>query len=224
MKCNNARRGFTRNCHPEFISGSHPYKESEEMLRSRIKYGMTAPINNENNKYAGDPRVLQTAKSGMTLNLMGFTLIELLVVVLIIGILAAVAFPQYQKAVVKSRFAEAISNLKTISQADKACRLAKDYCGMDELDVEVGTDINRWGSNTENFQYQTGLIHGIVAQYNKEDVCLCLYDSGKFVVKQWREKPDCVSKAASMDYAKLLNLPDADELDEDEEGSDCCCC
>ena len=81
-------------------------------------------------------------KFGMTslFNHGAFTLIELLVVVLIIGILAAVAVPQYQKAVWKSRISETLPILKALGNAEQIYRLANGEYTLDStaLDIAIG--------------------------------------------------------------------------------------
>ena len=67
-----------------------------------------------------------------------FTLIELLVVVLIIGILAAIALPQYQKAVMRSRYTSLKNLTKTISTAETVYHLTNDSYTTEMEDLEIG--------------------------------------------------------------------------------------
>ena len=69
----------------------------------------------------------------------GFTLIELLVVVLIIGVLAAIALPQYKLVVGKTKFATLKDNARAIRNALDRYYLANSVytTSLENLDIEI---------------------------------------------------------------------------------------
>ena len=90
----------------------------------------------------------------------GFTLIELLVVVLIIAILAAVALPQYNKAVKKARGTEALTVLNALDKAIQAYYLEHgtfEHLTVDTLNMDMPELKNwRYWTSGDKMSYETG--------------------------------------------------------------------
>jgi len=91
----------------------------------------------------------------------GFTLIELLVVVLIIGILAAVAVPQYTLAVDKARLSNLMSVMQSLKNAQEVYYTANGTYATDwdTLDIEKP-------ANTDYTLYISSAPQGIYGRYN----------------------------------------------------------
>lgn len=81
----------------------------------------------------------------------GFTLIELLVVVLIIGVLASVALPQYQKAVAKARLAEFVIHARAVRDGLRMYSLANGSAATKVSDLDIWNSVQAGGHYIRTF-------------------------------------------------------------------------
>ena len=138
---------------------------------------------------------------------MGFTLIELLVVVLIIGILSAVALPQYQKAVNKTRFSNLRAVAKIYHNAAQAYQLATGEWPS-SLDV-LAVDLPAGQTMSESRVGQCGIGSGMyccifsrVAGWQTDGI-VCGQEDYSFAYEYYNGREYCVAKNADAQATAL---------------------
>ena len=124
------------------------------VCRCQIKSHPRRPLSGISSFFSLLPWREKVGAARMRGNQQAFTLIELLVVVLIIGILAAVAVPQYQKSAEKSRVMQIITFGKNIIDAQQAFYLENNRyaTSLDELSIDIP------GKTSENGSKKIGLF------------------------------------------------------------------
>ena len=90
----------------------------------------------------------------MKTNNQGFTLIELMIVVAIIGILAAIAIPQYQNYITKTQVTRAMGEAGALRTTVDACML--DGIDNDCLPTATGSSILEGDSQDSNYSLPAG--------------------------------------------------------------------
>ena len=101
----------------------------------------------------------------------GFTLIELLIVVLIIGVIAGIAVPQYRKMVLKTKYATLKNTVKYMAEREEEFYRGSGNIGnLYDLNIEIGTIQSE--SMLKINDDITCLFQGITDSYQLKAICV----------------------------------------------------